>query len=181
MGSAHYGCHWRSHRDCAGLFPDYYDPGRKRLALSRAHFRGSNAAAYGIAAHEAGHALQHKARFRPLKARISAIKMSQYCSPLVFLLPAVALFAKIGSVKITLLVMFASWAMLLAYNLSTMPVEVDATQRANEVLRRLNLFRNHGQEKATFRMAKAAGLMYVSGFLNTVKWLFASLMPRRIK
>jgi Zn-dependent membrane protease YugP len=141
-----------------GLFPDYYDPAKKRLALSRPHFRGSNAAAYGIAAHEAGHALQDKQRFDPLKRRITAIKMTQYLSP-----------------KVALILMFASWGALLLYNLSTMPVEADATQRSRETLDRLRILRDHEQEQATYRMMKAAGLMYVSGFLNTVKWLIASV------
>jgi uncharacterized protein len=158
-----------------GLFPDFYDPARKRLALSRPHFRGSNAAAYGIAAHEAGHALQDKAKFAPLKRRLSAIKSTQYLSPLIFLLGASALIARIVPVKIAILIMVAAWTALLVSNIFTMPVEADATQRAKEVLGRLRIFRDAAEEKATLRMAKAAGLMYISGFLNTLKWLFVRL------
>lgn len=155
-----------------GLFPDYYDPAQKRLRLSRPHFRGSNAAAYGVAAHEAGHALQHRVRFAPLNARISAIKASQYLSPLIFV---VGISMVVVRPTLGLIMMFSSWALLLVYNLSTLPVEADATQRANEVLRRLKLFRNRDEEKATYKMMRAAGLMYVSGFLNTVRWLLSCI------
>ena len=54
-------------------------------------------------------------------------------------------------------------------------VEVDATQRSSEVLRRLRIFRDRTEERATLKMTRAAGLMYVSGFLNTVKWLLTRL------
>ena len=158
-----------------GLFPDFYDPKRKRLALSRPHFRGSNAAAYGIAAHEAGRALQDKAKFAPLQKRLSAIKSTQYLSPLIFVLGITALLARFPSAKIAVLIMMAAWAALLLGNIVTMPVEADATQRAKEVLGKLRIFRDSAEEKATLKMAKAAGLMYVSGFLNTLKWLFVRL------
>ncbi len=158
-----------------GLFSDFYDPVRKRLALSRPHFRGSNAAAYGIAAHEAGHALQDKAKFGPLKRRLSAIKSTQYLSPLIFVFGAAALIGHVVPVKIAILIMMGAWTTLLLGNIFTMPVEADATQRANEVLGKLRIFRDATEERATLKMARAAGLMYISGCLNTLKWIFVRL------
>ncbi|MFV1995570.1 MAG: zinc metallopeptidase [Verrucomicrobiales bacterium] len=160
-----------------GFIPDFYDPARKRLMLSRPHFRGSHAAAYGIAAHEAGHVLQDRANFAPLKMRITAIRMSQYLSPFIFLIPVVAILGRFTSVKMALLGMFLAWGALLAYNLSTVPVEFDSTERSKEIMARLKLFRNSEQRDATYRMMATAPLMYVSGFLNTLRWLLAYILP----
>ncbi len=164
-----------------GLLPDFYDPAKKRLRLSRPHFRGTSAAAYGIAAHEAGHAIQHRAMFGALRLRISAIKVSQYLSPFVFLLPVAAILAHMVSGRIGVMGMFVAWAAVLGFNLFTLPVEYDATERSREVMDRERMFRDSKQEKAIYRMMRAAPFMYVSGFLNTIKWLISCLMPGRGK
>ena len=62
----------------AGLFADYYNPDHKILSLAPQHFGGSTFSGLGIAAHEAGHALQQQAGYHPLKWRISAIKATMY-------------------------------------------------------------------------------------------------------
>ena len=51
--------------ECHGTLTDHYDPKHKRLALSRDNFHGSSLAALGVAAHEAGHAIQHQQAYAP--------------------------------------------------------------------------------------------------------------------
>ena len=55
------------------LLGDHYDPLHKRLVLSRANYRGTAAAALGVAAHECGHAIQHKMAYAPLHIRMAAV------------------------------------------------------------------------------------------------------------
>ena len=61
-----------------GLFADFYDPGSKRLSLAPQHFGGSTFSALGVAAHEAGHAIQQQAGYHPLSWRITAVKATMY-------------------------------------------------------------------------------------------------------
>src|SRR5687767_8457680 len=56
--------------EVGGHLPDHYDPRKKALFLSSENFHGHSLAAIGVAAHEAGHALQHKAGYAPLKLRM---------------------------------------------------------------------------------------------------------------
>ena len=162
-----------------GLLPDHYDPERKRLSLARPHFRGTDAAALGIAAHEAGHAIQHRRRFAPLKMRQSAIKCSQYLTPIVVLVPMLMIFAKAVPPRIGILLLFGGWAAILGFNLFTLPVEYDASERAKEVLYRKRLLKTIAEERATYSMMRGAALMYVSGVVNVAKWLIGSIVARK--
>src|SRR5258708_32578204 len=62
---------------------DHYDPARKRLGLSRDNFRGTSAAALGVAAHECGHVIQHKLAYPPLHWRISSVGLTAVSHPIV--------------------------------------------------------------------------------------------------
>lgn len=160
-----------------GLFADHYDPETKRLFLAKRHFYGSTCAALGIAAHVAGHAMQHRADFRPLFWRLSAIKTTTY-----FILPLAVLAA--GTIvtpfmgKSGLIIALAIWTLINAYNLLTLPAEVDATERARVVVERLRHFRGPGERAGVERMMKAASATYVDGFFRTLSWLASLVVPK---
>ncbi|MEM8954524.1 MAG: zinc metallopeptidase [Verrucomicrobiota bacterium] len=158
-----------------GLLPDHYDCEKKRLCLSRQHFRGTSAAALGVAAHEAGHAIQDRRRFRPLKKRELAIRYSQYLTPVIVLLPLLMMLTKTVNSKTGIIIIFAGWGAVLAFNLFTLPVEYDASERSKEVVFRKRILSSVKEERALYKMMRAACLMYVSGVLNTVRWLVGSL------
>ncbi|MEM7143978.1 MAG: zinc metallopeptidase [Verrucomicrobiota bacterium] len=162
-----------------GLLPDHYDAGKKRLCLSRGHFRGTSAAALGVAAHEAGHAIQDRRKFAPLKRRELAIRYSQYLTPVIVVLPALMILTKTINSKTGILIIFAGWGAVLAFNLFTLPVEYDASERAKEIVFKKRLLGSVKEERALYKMMRAACLMYVSGVLNTVRWLVGSLRPRK--
>src|SRR5690606_38934309 len=65
-----------------GHLTDHYDPSHKRLVLSEENYRGTSLAALGVAAHEAGHAIQHKIGYRMLKLRMSLVPITQLASQL---------------------------------------------------------------------------------------------------
>jgi uncharacterized protein len=59
-------------------FGDHYDPIHKRLVLSRETFAGTSAAALGVAAHECGHAIQHKEAYAPLQWRMASVGLTMF-------------------------------------------------------------------------------------------------------
>jgi uncharacterized protein len=62
------------------MLGDHYDPIHKRVVLSRENFRGTSVAALGIAAHECGHAIQHKQAYAPLQWRIASVGLTAFAS-----------------------------------------------------------------------------------------------------
>ena len=61
---------------CHGTLTDHYDPTNKRLALSEHNYQGTSLAALGVAAHEAGHAIQHKQAYKPLNLRMQLVPIT---------------------------------------------------------------------------------------------------------
>ena len=116
--------------ETSGFLSDHYDPGSKVLRLSPEIFRGISVAAAGVAAHEAGHALQDKGGYLPLQLRsfmVPTVQIGSWLGPIIFFLglfissPLGTNLAWIG------LILFAATA---AFTLVTLPVEFDATRRA---------------------------------------------------
>src|SRR5437867_1568017 len=66
--------------EIGGHLTDHYDPLKKALFLSSENYQGNSLAAIGVAAHEAGHALQHKAAYAPLKWRMLLVPATQFAS-----------------------------------------------------------------------------------------------------
>lgn len=157
-----------------GPTPDFYDPARKRLTLARQHLDGTTFSALGIAAHEAGHALQHHEGFRPLWWRISAIRATMYLSlPLI----AACMLALIIPGKMVLLSMIFGWALLAAYNLVTIPTEMDASQRAKAVIEEIRPFRNLDEKIGIDRVMRIASAAYIEGVFSVLSWIVSCLVP----
>jgi hypothetical protein len=66
--------------EVGGHLTDHYDPTKKTLFLSSENYQGTSIAAVGVAAHEAGHALQHKAAYAPLHIRMALVPVTQFAS-----------------------------------------------------------------------------------------------------
>src|ERR1044071_1466666 len=66
--------------EVGGHLTDHYDPTKKALFLSSENFHGRSLAAVGVAAHEAGHALQHQAAYAPLKWRMLMVPATNFAS-----------------------------------------------------------------------------------------------------
>ena len=117
------------------LLGDHYDPPRKRLVLSSANYHGTSLAAIGVSAHECGHAIQHKQAYAPLHLRMAAIGITSFASQIVLWLPLVGIMTGILAMHVGLLLMAVAWGIIMAFNLITLPVEFDASQRALKMLR----------------------------------------------
>ena len=116
------------------LLGDHYDPPNKRLVLSSGNFHSRSTAALGIAAHECGHAIQHKVGYAPLQWRMAAVELTSFASQAVLWLPLVGMFTGILSGRTGLMIMAIAWGVIMLFNLVTLPVEYDASRRAKKVL-----------------------------------------------
>ncbi len=160
----------------SGHLTDHYDPKNKRLVLSQENYRGSSLAALGVAAHEAGHAVQHKVGYSMLKLRMSLVPVTQIASQMLpFVIIGGFLFGMLGLIKLGVLV----YLVLTVFQLVTLPVEFDASKRAKHALVNLGILEER-EMKGVNDTLDAAALTYVAAFvasLGNLIWLF--LLARR--
>ena len=157
------------------MLGDHYDPMHKTLVLSSANFRGYSTAAVGVAAHESGHAIQHKMAYAPLNMRMAAAGLAGYANMAVAFLPVVGFMT--GLFRPMLLVMCIAWGVIMLFNLITLPVEFDASNRAKKVLIDMGFIRGPGEVEAVNQVLDAAALTYVAAFLTSLGYLLYYLLP----
>jgi Zn-dependent membrane protease YugP len=145
--------------EVAGHLTDHYDPTNKALYLSQENYHGRSLAAIGVAAHEAGHALQHRAAYFPLHFRMALVPVTNIASSgavwataIGFMLNAPRL-VLIGIVAFTILAFF---------HIVTLPVEFDASSRAKAQLQKLRLVSGPDEARGVSKVLSAAAMTYVA-------------------
>lgn len=159
-----------------GHLTDHYDPAHKRLVLSDENYHGSSVAALGVAAHEAGHAIQHAALYAPLQWRMAAVSITGVASQIVLWLPVLAMATGLLQTKIGLIVICSAWGVLMLFQLITLPVEFDATRRAKAVLAQTGALHPGDETAGMSRVLNAAALTYVAAFVSTLATFLWYLM-----
>jgi Zn-dependent membrane protease YugP len=160
-----------------GLLGDHYDPLHKRLVLSPDNFHGRTPAALGVAAHEAGHAIQHALAYPPLHWRMAAVGLTTQANYVVMLLPALGLFTGLIQPLTGAWIMAGAWGVIMLFNLVTLPVEFDASRRAKAALAELG-FIAPGEEAAGVRkVLDAAAWTYVAAFITSLAYFLWHLLP----
>jgi uncharacterized protein len=163
--------------ETGGHLTDHYDPMHKRLVLSSENYRGTSLAALGVAAHEAGHAIQHKVGYSMLKTRMALVPITQITSQILpFVMIGGFIFGGIGGMMLDIGIL--CYAVLTLFHLVTLPVEFDASRRANVELAGLGIIERDEAPgvKATL---DAAALTYVAAFLSSLLHLLYLLTMRR--
>ena len=156
--------------EVGGHLTDHYDPTKRVLCLSSDNFHGRSVAAVGVAAHEAGHALQHQAAYAPLNLRMALVPVTQFASYawigiiLLGMFLGGALFAKLIWVAI------AVFSIMMVFQLITLPVEYDASRRAKEQLLSLGIVRGEESDGVN-KVLGAAALTYVAALVSSVMQL----------
>lgn len=166
-----------------GQLTDHYDPMNKRLALSEHNYDGTSLAALGVAAHEAGHAIQHKVGYSMMKVRqtlVPAVQIAQPISSWVvmagILLISFAGKSAGGSFGWTLVELGAiAMAVLCLFQLVTLPVEFDASRRAKAELVGLGII-DRDEMDGVKETLDAAALTYIAGFVAALGSLIHLLM-----
>lgn len=160
-----------------GLLADHYDPLHKRLMLSADNFFGRSVAALGVAAHEAGHAIQHASAYPPLQLRMAAIGATSFASQVVMWLPLVGMFTGLLSTYTGLMVMAVGWGIIMIFNLITLPVEFDASRRAKQVLLSMGMISRGREAEGVNKVLNAAAWTYVAAFLTSLVYFLWYLLP----
>jgi uncharacterized protein len=156
---------------------DHYDPLSRRLVLSSQTFHGRSTADLGIAAHECGHAIQHKLAYAPLQWRMAAVGLTSFASQVVMWLPLVGMFTGLLSTYTGLLIMAAGWGIIMLFNLITLPVEFDASRRAKQLLAATGFIRPGEEARAVTKVLDAAAWTYVAAFLTSLAYFLWHLLP----
>src|SRR5467141_5301372 len=157
---------------------DHYDPTNKKLCLSSNVFNTPSVAALGIAAHETGHAIQHAKAYAPLKARMAIVPMTMVASQMLPFVIFGGIFFRISGL-ITLGIY--CYAILLVFQLITLPVEFDASRRAKIILQQMGIVQPGNEVAGVNKVLNAAALTYVAAFiaaLGNLLWLL-SVRDRR--
>jgi Zn-dependent membrane protease YugP len=157
---------------------DHYDPTSKKLCLSSNVFNTPSVAALGIAAHETGHAIQHAKAYAPLKARMAIVPVTMIASQMLPFVIFGGIFFRISGL-ITLGIY--CYAVLLIFQLITLPVEFDASRRAKIILQQMGIVQPGEEVAGVNKVLNAAALTYVAAFvaaLGNLLWLL-SLRDRR--
>ena len=149
-----------------GHLTDHYDPRSKTLRLSADVGASSSIAALGVAAHEAGHAIQDAKGYLPMQIRQSIVPIAQIGS-------SVGIYAVMGGLILSAQSAFgaslfyvgiALFSVAVLFQLVTLPVEFDASRRALVVLEQSGLLTSEEMPGAR-KVLNAAALTYVAGFL----------------
>jgi len=162
-----------------GHLTDHYDPTKRALFLSSENFHGNSLSAIGVAAHEAGHALQHKAAYAPMTIRQTLVPATQFASNAIYFMFFLSLFLNIA--KLAMLAVLV-YGILFLFQVVTLPVEFDASRRAKQQLLRLGLIDTR-EHSAINKVLGAAALTYVAAMvyalLELVHWILIARNSER--
>jgi len=150
-----------------GFLSDHYDPRAKKLRLSPDVFRSNSIAAAGIAAHEAGHAVQDQQDYVPLKFRsamVPSVQFGSWLGPIIFIGGLLLQWTSLAWVGLGLFALTAIFALI------TLPVEFNASNRAKAWLTTSGVI--YGEESQGInRVLDAAALTYVAAAVQAVSTL----------
>ena len=159
------------------MLGDHYDPMHKRLVLSSANYHGRSLAALGVAAHECGHAIQHKIAYAPLHWRMAAVGVTTYANQIVMWLPLLGMFTGLIQPLTGGLIMCAAWGIIMLFNLVTLPVEFDASRRAMAVLDGMGFISAGDERDGVRKTLNAAAWTYVAAFITSLAYFLWHLLP----
>jgi Zn-dependent membrane protease YugP len=146
-----------------GFLNDHYDPTTKTIRLSKDNYYGNTISAVSIAAHEAGHAIQHAENYSMLVLRNKMIPTVNFANRMLWVVIIGGILLSIGELVLFGAVLFA---VIAVFQLVTLPVEFDASKRALAHLDEsvLTLEETSGAKKVLF----AAALTYVVALLTSI-------------
>jgi len=158
-----------------GHLTDHYDPRSDVLSLSRDVAQGTSVASMAITAHELGHAQQDKDNYLPMKLRSAMVPAVNIGTKIGWIFILLGLFLQIS--RLAWLGVFAFSAGAL-FAIATLPVELNASKRAREMLLSSGMITHSEEEKGVKQVLNAAALTYVAAIATSVLQLlyFASMV-----
>ncbi len=159
-------------RPCRGKLTDHYDPRDNTIYLSEPVYNAATVAAVGVAAHEAGHAVQYAVGYGPVKVRSAIIPVTQFGSQFAFvaLMLGIALY-----LQPLFLVGIVLFGLTTLFQLVTLPVEFDASARALGTIDGAGLL-DEEERRGARKVLTAAALTYVAALLMSLLQLLRYLL-----
>ncbi len=158
--------------ETTGFLSDHYDPRHKAVFLSSTNFYSTSIASISVAAHECGHAIQHKDKYFFMNIRsalVPFVNISSYAGYFAILLGCI-----LGSIDLIWLGILAE-CMILLFQVITLPVEFNASSRALKVLE-TNSYLNKNELSGGKTVLTAAALTYVAGVATTLIEIFRLIL-----
>ena len=152
-----------------GQLTDHYNPTTKTVNLSEGVYQGANVAAAAVAAHECGHALQHDQAYAPLKMRSALVPVVSFAGQWMTWILLIGMLT-IETFPQLMLIGIGLFAMTTLFSFITLPVEVNASQRAVNWLREAGITDNQTTEMASDALHSAA-YTYVVAALSSLATL----------
>jgi len=148
-----------------GSLTDHYDPRSDTLALSQGVADQPSVAAMAITAHELGHAMQDKTSYGPMRLRSAIVPVVSFGSNLGIFLVMIGVIFSMANLATIGVILFSSTAV---FSLVTLPVELDASKRAREMLDQTGLVANAEERNGVKQVLDAAAWTYVAGLATSV-------------
>lgn len=149
----------------AGNLTDHYDPRNKTLNLSDAVYANASVAAVGVAAHEAGHAIQHDRGYAPLKLRSALAPVASIGANISW--PIILVGLLLGGSPVLIEIGILMFSLAVAFQLITLPVEFNASKRALTMLEDTGVLYADELPK-TRKVLNAAALTYVAAAASSI-------------
>lgn len=168
----HYGIRDVKIAPCQGKLTDNYNPKNKVISLSEGVFNGTSVAAVGIACHEAGHAAQHAENYVPNQIRSSLVPVTNFGSRFGLLIAFAGYFIAVGSMLDSvgfyiIIAGLALYALTAIFQLVTLPVEFNASNRALKVIDETGLLAGD-EYRGAKRVLTAAAMTYVAALATSI-------------
>lgn len=151
-------------QEVRGTLSDHYDPRDKVVRLSTNNYKGTSLAGTAVAAHEVGHAIQDQQDYVPLRFRHTLVPVASLGSNLAFVFILGGFLLHITGAALLGIVFFSAAVL---FQLVTLPVEFNASNRAMDQVVALGIIRND-EERETKKVLNAAALTYVAAALVAV-------------
>jgi Zn-dependent membrane protease YugP len=163
-------------REVPGQLSDNYNPRTNVVSLSEAVYNSSSLAAIAVAAHECGHAIQHKKGYIPVIARDALVPVTNFASRGWFLICILGIFFGMSRLFLVGAIVFGIVAL---FHLVTLPVEFDASHRALKILDGKG-FLAGDEIPAARKVLFAAAMTYIVSFaMALVQFLRMAALAKR--
>lgn len=150
--------------ETSGKLTDHYAPSKKLIKLSSDIYNGTSVASMAVAAHECGHAIQDKEGYTFFRIRSALVPVVNFISYLGYFGLIVSLIGGLtGYIKLSILILFAT----VVFQLVTLPVEFNASNRGKKELDTLNLSDDNDKQGIS-KVLSAAAMTYVASLLSSL-------------
>jgi len=158
--------------ETGGWLSDHYSPTEKVLRLSSDVYSGRSLAAAGIAAHEAGHAIQHASGYAIMNAWQMLAKPAAFASNMAFWIIMIGFFMNMMGMQLLGILLFT---LIVLFQIVTLPVEFNASSRAKRMLSEYNIIRGREYEGVA-AVLNAAAMTYVAAAAASIAQLLYFLL-----